>query len=558
MTTSFTIALAQINPTVGQLANNTAAILTAYWQAEKQGADLVLSSEMVLPGYPPEDLILKPAFQNQIENNVNQIVTATKAGKAGLILGTSWRLDGGLYNALLLIEGGQIQAVRCKHHLPNYGVFDEQRLFQAGPLPDPVAFRGGKLGIMVCEDIWFADVAGHLRQQGAEIFLTAHGSPFEFDKTDQRLGHCRARCQETGIPLIYVNQLGGQDELVFDGGSFIVDANGQPVGQLANFTPQIGLSHWHRQADRLICSEAPQEIPLEGTAALYAAMVTGVRDYVEKNKFPGVLLGISGGIDSALSAVAAVDALGSKRVHGVMMPSPYTSPASLDDAKKLAANLDIRLDHLDITPAMQVFSTMLTPLIGEKINGVPAENIQSRARGLSLMALSNATGNMVLTTGNKSEVAVGYATLYGDMCGGYSVLKDVYKTQVTAMSQWRNTAPPETIGRFLGPEGEVIPTRIITRPPTAELRPDQKDEDSLPPYAILDDILTCMIEEEMSVAQIEQRGHNRQIILKIWNLLDRNEYKRRQAAPGVKLTRRAFGRDRRYPITNGFHQLLKS
>ena len=441
-------------------------------------------------------------------------------------------------------------ALRKKRDLPNYGVFDEKRLFAAGPLNGPVDFKGVRLGVMVCEDMWNADVTECLEESGAEILIVPNGSPFEMDKPDDRLNLAVARVTESGLPLVYVNQVGGQDELVFDGASFVLDAERNLRAQASAWREQVLLTRWQAGNDgRWACEMGDIAKPEEGYAAVYQAMVTGLRDYVAKNRFAGVVVGLSGGIDSALSAAVAVDALGADAVHCVMMPSRYTSRASLDDAADCAGLLGVRLDSVAIEPGVEAVGGMLAGMFEGREADVTEENVQARLRGLTLMAISNKFGHMVLTTGNKSEMSVGYATLYGDMCGGFSVLKDVYKTAVFALSRWRNQSVP---AGALGPAGRVIPEAIIDKPPTAELRPDQTDQDSLPPYDTLDDILECLIEHEKGIDEIARRGHDPAVVRRISRMLDLAEYKRRQAPPGVKITSRAFGRDRRYPITNRY------
>jgi len=465
------------------------------------------------------------------------------------LIGAPWREGDALHNAMLLCDGGQIAAIRYKHDLPNYGVFDEKRVFSSGPLPGPVNFRGVRLGIPICEDIWQGDVVECLAETGAEILLVPNGSPYEVDKVDARMNRVVARVTESRLPLVYVNQYGGQDELVFDGGSFVLNSDCTLAVQMPYWREGLVITHWSRQAAGWRCAPGEGAAPPDAMEAIYQAMMLGLRDYVNKNRFPGVLLGLSGGIDSALSATVAVDALGPERVRCVMMPYIYTAQESLDDAAECAKLLGVRYDIVSIKPAVESFKEMLAPLFEGRAPGITEENMQSRARGLLLMALSNKFGEMVLTTGNKSEVSVGYATLYGDMCGGYNTLKDIYKMTVFALSRWRNQHLPEGA---LGPSGRVIPENIITRPPTAELRADQKDEDSLPPYEVLDDILNCLVEQEMSVAQVVARGHQPDVVRRIQNLLYIAEYKRRQAAPGVKISSKIYGRDRRYPITNRF------
>ncbi|HWI27922.1 MAG TPA: NAD+ synthase [Stellaceae bacterium] len=549
MTDRLAIAIAQINPTVGDIAGNIARLRRAREEAAQLGADLAVAPELCVAGYPPEDLVLKPAFVAACEAAVHAFARETVNGPA-IIIGTPWTQDGKRYNAAALLEGGRIAALRFKHDLPNYGVFDEKRVFTAGPAPGPIVFRGVRLGLMVCEDMWTPDATESLQESGAELLLVINGSPFESDKRDERLSLAVARVKESGLPLLYVNQICGQDELVFEGGSFAVDAECRLRLQAPDWREAVLTTVWRRGADDRWGIEAgPMTPPSEGQEATYQAMVLGLRDYVRKNRFPGVVIGLSGGIDSALTAAIAVDALGQGQVHCVMMPSPYTSQDSLDDAAETARLLGVELRSIGIEPAMLAFQAMLEPSFDGRAPDITEENVQSRARGLTLMALSNKFGWMVLSTGNKSEMSVGYATLYGDMCGGYNVLKDAYKMTVFALSRWRNQTRPDGL---LGPAGRVIPERIITKPPSAELKPDQKDEDSLPPYHVLDSILECLIEHEMTVAEIVARGHDEATVRAVWRMLDRAEYKRRQAPPGVKLTRRAFGRDRRYPITNGF------
>src|SRR5262245_14445714 len=549
MTDTLDIALAQLNPVVGDIDGNVAKVRAARAQAAKLGADLAIYSELNICGYPPEDLVLKPAFQAACEAAVTELAAETADGGPALLVGSPWRNDGKLHNAAILLADGDIAAVRYKCDLPNYGVFDEKRVFVPGPPQGPVNFGGLRLGGMVCEDMWYPTVTECLAETGAEILMLGNGSPYEHDKLDERIQLAVQRVRESSLPIIYVNQVGGQDELVFDGASFVIDGDYSLKAQLPEFTDAVSLTRWQRQGDRWRCVAGEMTKPLDSLPGIYAAMTLGLRDYVEKNRFPGVLLGLSGGIDSAISAAVAVDALGPDRVRAVMMPSPYTSRESLDDAAEVARLLGIRLDTVSIEPAMKAFGDMLKQQFAGTNEDITEQNIQSRSRGLTLMALSNKFGHMVLSTGNKSEMSVGYATLYGDMCGGYSVLKDVYKTTVFALSRWRNE---NRLPDARGPAGRVMPDNVITRPPTAELKADQKDEDDLPRYATLDKILEGLIENEMDVDEIVALGHDRVTVERIWRMLDRAEYKRRQAPPGVKITRRAFGRDRRYPITNAY------
>jgi NAD+ synthase len=446
---------------------------------------------------------------------------------------------------------------RYKYDLPNYGVFDEKRVFAPGPMPGPINFRGVRIGVPICEDVWSPDVVECLEESGAELFLVPNGSPYEAEKEDTRLQLVLNRVTESGLPMVYLNQVGGQDELVYDGASFAVNGDCSLAVRLPAFEERVAITDWRREGDHWICEEGERAKPLERRPSMYHAMVLGLRDYVRKNGFPGVVLGLSGGVDSALSAAVAVDALGPDAVHCLMMPSPYTSRESLEDAEAAAKMLGVRLDSVGIEPAMKAFEEMLAPIFEGAAPDITEENIQSRSRGLLLMAISNKQGKMLLTTGNKSEMSVGYATLYGDMCGGYSVLKDIYKTDVFAICHLRNEGHDGVGGgNLLGPDGPVMPERVITKPPSAELKPDQKDEDTLPPYDELDDILFCLIECELSVAEIVARGHDAETVQKVWRQLDLSEYKRRQAPPGVKVTPRAFGRDRRYPITNAFRRII--
>ncbi len=559
MTDTLRLALAQINPIVGDLAGNLAKSRAARAEAAAAGADLVIFPELSISGYPPEDLVLKPDFQNAVVRAVAALAADTNSGGPALLVGAPWRgEDDKLYNAALLLDGGRIAALRYKHTLPNYGVFDELRVFSAGPAPGPVAFRGVRLGVMICEDMWTPDSAETLVESGAELLIVPNGSPYETDKIDERLSLAVARVSETGLPLVYVNQVGGQDEIVFDGASFVLNAEGALAFQAPSWAEHVGIAEFRREADRgWRAMPGALSRPPDAPEAIYRALVMGLHDYVEKNGFAGVILGLSGGIDSALTAAIAVDALGAARVRALMMPSRFTSRISLDDAAEVARLLGIRLDTVPIEPALEAFGSMLGELFAGTEPGTAEENIQARVRGIVLMALSNKFGHMVVSTGNKSEMSVGYATLYGDMCGGFAVLKDVYKMMVYELARWRNVLH-EKGGREKwerGPSGKVIPDRVITRPPSAELRSDQTDEAALGPYRQLDDILGCMVEQEMPIAEIVKRGHASATVERVWRMLDVAEYKRRQAPPGVKITRRAFGRDRRYPITNQFRTL---
>ena len=553
MSDTLKIALAQINPHVGQVVRNLAGIRRARAEAARLGADLLVTPEFSIAGYPAEDLVRKPAFVAACAAAVAELAAETADGGPGLIVGGPWAEGDKLYNGAFLLDGGKIVARRAKHELPNYGVFDDKRVFDAGPAPGPVVFRGFRLGLMICEDWWLPAVAETLAESGAEMLLSVNASPFEVDKHDTRVALAVERVVETGLAFVFCAQVGGQDELVFEGASFVLNPDRSLAVQMAHFEAAVVLTEWRREGEGLVCVPQPLSPEPERLESIYRAMVLGLRDYVGKNGFPGVILGLSGGIDSALSAAVAVDALGAGAVRAFMLPSPYTSRDSLEDAAECARLLGISCDTISIEPAMAAFAGALAPVFAGRQADITEENIQSRARGLILMAISNKLGHMVLTTGNKSEMSVGYATLYGDMCGGYSVLKDVYKMTVFALCRWRNGQVP---AGALGPAGAVMPGRVISKPPSAELRPNQTDQDSLPPYEVLDGILEGLVEGEASVDAMVAAGFERATVLRVWKLLDRAEYKRRQAPPGVKITARAFGRDRRYPITNGFTGLI--
>jgi len=550
----FLITLAQLNPTVGDVEGNANRARAARARAAADGADLVVLSELFIAGYPPEDLVLKPAFQAACRSAVEALARETADGGPAMLVGGPWVEEGKLYNACALLEGGRVSALRFKANLPNYGVFDEKRVFARGPAAGPVTVRGVRVGVPICEDVWveespdYENVVECQAETGAEIIVVPNGSPYARDKTDVRLSIAVARVTESGLPLIYLNQVGGQDELVFDGASFALNGDLSVAAQLPDFVEDITTLRWTRGNDGWRCA-GPIMPVLEGDKADYAACVLGLRDYVRKNGFPGVLLGISGGIDSAVCAAIAVDALGKEAVRGVMLPYRFTAQVSLDDAAKLANNLGVRYEVLPIADAVEGFEKILSGPFAGLPRDITEENLQARARGTLLMAISNKTGAMVVTTGNKSEMSVGYATLYGDMNGGFNPIKDIYKTEVFRLAGLRNAWKP--VGA-LGPAGEVIPVSIITRPPTAELRENQTDQDSLPPYDMLDAILERLVEHEEPLAAIIADGFDRDMVTRVDRLLNIAEYKRRQAAPGVKVTTRNFGRDRRYPITNRF------
>ena len=548
MTDHLKIAFAQMPQRVGDLRGNADAMLSK--RAEAGDVDLIVFPEMQLIGYPAEDMIEKPALSAQASVELHRLARATGDGGPAMLVGTLIREGDALYNSVVLLEGGSVAAVRHKHELPNYGTFDEKRHFDAGPLPDPIDFKGVKIGIPICEDGWFPAVCANLKAKGAVFLLAPNGSPYEIDKDDYRATKVAgARVAETGLPFAYLNRTGGQDELVFDGASFILNGDGTMAHQLPDWEDALRITEWSRGLDGWTCK--PGEIcTLDPFPAdTWHAMMIGLRDYVNANRFPGVILGLSGGIDSAICAALAADALGPDRVWCIMLPSRFTSQASLDDAADCARMIGCRLDTIPIAPAVEAFDVMLSGSFADQDYDLTEENIQSRIRGVTLMALSNKFGPMLVTTGNKSEMAVGYATIYGDMAGGYNPIKDAYKMTVFALARWRNANKPR-LG--LGPDGPVMPESIITKPPSAELRPDQKDSDSLPDYHVLDPILLGLVEEELSVDDVVARGFDRDVVARIERLLYTAEYKRRQAPPGVKLGKKNFGRDRRYPITNAF------
>ena len=547
---SLKIALAQLDPVVGDLKGNAERAVVAHARAKELGADVVVFPELFLNGYPPEDLVLKPAFQRATRARLEWLA-ATCAGGPAILIGTIWTEGHKVYNAVALLDGGRLQATTLKVDLPNYGVFDEKRVFATGPAPGPLNVRGVRIGVPICEDIWGTEVVETLAETGAEILISPNGSPFDWPKPDNRMNVAVARVTESRLPLVYLNQVGGQDELVFDGASFVLNADRSLAVQLPAWRETVALTEWTKSNHGWVCARGEIAKLSEGPASAYHACMLGLKDYVDKNGFPGVVLGLSGGIDSALVAAIAVDALGPARVHAIMLPSKYTSDDSLEDAAACANALGIRYDKVSIEPAVAGLTWGLKDLFTGTNADITEENLQSRVRGTILMAVSNKFGGMVVTTGNKSEMSVGYATLYGDMNGGFNPIKDLYKTEVYELARWRNAHRPDGA---LGPSGIVIPDRILTKAPTAELRASQTDQDSLPPYDELDDILNCLVEKEMPVAEVIARGHAAETVKKIERLLYLAEYKRRQAAPGVKISSRNFGRDRRYPITNRFRE----
>jgi NAD+ synthase len=544
-------ALAQINPTVGDIAGNAAKILSYYEQAKKQGADLVICPELSLVGYPPEDLVLMPAFVRQAMDAAKQLAKKTAKGPA-LVIGCPWSGGKGkvyhasrgpwdekpeIYNAALVLDDGKIVHVAHKVVLPNYSIFDEKRIFSRGPGPYVIKWRKHNLGLLVCEDVWVDRLPKTLGEQGADLLIVINASPFEAGKLALRKKIAAKAVEVTSLPLIYVNCVGGQDDIVFDGGSFVLNAKGKAIMQMPQF--EEGLAVYDDVAKRKpVAPEKPRN-----EWELWRAMCMGLSDYVRKNGFKGVMLGLSGGIDSALSAAVAVDALGANNVKGVLLPSPYTSKHSVEDALATARLLGIETMNVPIEPGMDIIEEVLSPVFkksGWMEDVAIGGNVQARLRGLTLMAISNNFGWLLLSTGNKSEIAVGYSTLYGDSCGSYNVLKDLYKTQIYALAKWRNK------------QGDVIPGRSITKAPTAELAPGQKDTDQLPPYSQLDKILALHLEGRKSAKEIVAEGFDKKTVEKIVGMVRRNEYKRRQSCPGVKLSPMLFGRDRRFPLTNKF------
>src|SRR5271157_5550424 len=543
------IALAQIPSIVGDIAGNRDRLRKARAQAAGFGADLVMTPELFLSGYPPEDLVLKPAFQEACRSACEELARETADGGPAILVGLPWVEAGNLHNAMALLTQGRIEAVRFKVDLPNYGVFDEKRVFAPGPSPGPIVFRGVRIGVPICEDIWGPDPVECILETGGEILLVGNASPYERDKLIIRQNIAVSRVVESGLPLIYLNMIGGQDEIVFEGASFALNSDRSLAVQLPAFRPMVARTAWERTDEGWRCVGGPRAVVEEGDEADYSACVLGLRDYVENNRFPGVVLGLSGGVDSALCAAMAVDALGPSRVHAVMLPYRFTSNESLSDAAACANALDIRYDIVPIAEPVEGAEHALARMFEGRGRDITEENIQSRARGLILMAISNKTGAMLVTTGNKSEMSVGYATLYGDMNGGFNPIKDLYKMEVFRLSRLRNRWKP--FGA-LGPDGRVIVENVLTRAPSAELHENQTDQDTLPPYDVLDQILERMVEREEPTATIVAAGFDRDTVMKVERMLYLAEYKRRQAAPGVKVTLKNFGRDRRYPIVNRF------
>ena len=546
MPTTFRLTLAQLNPTLGAIAANAAMARRAWEEGRAAGAQMVALSEMFITGYQTQDLILKPAFVAHAMAAIEALATACADGPA-LGIGGPHLKDGQLYNAYYVLQAGRVAAVVLKHELPNDGVFDEKRVFAEAAIHGPYRIGPLRIGTPICEDAWHSDVCETLLETGAEILLVPNGSPYHRGKPAVRTNLMVARVVETGLPLVYLNMIGGQDDQVFDGASFVLNPGGELAAQLPQFEPSVTHIDFRQTPEGWRAEPGLKALLPNSYEADYHAMVLSLRDYLGKTGFAKVLLGLSGGVDSALVAAIAADAIGAANVRCVMLPSAFTSPHSLEDAAQVARALGTRLDTVPITGPQDAVGAVLGPLFEGTAPGITEENIQSRLRGLLLMALSNKFGEMLLTTGNKSEMAVGYCTIYGDMNGGYNPLKDLYKTRVFETCRWRNANHRPWM---LGPSGEVIAPRVIDKPPSAELRPDQRDDDSLPPYPMLDAILDGLVEQELSVAEIVARGFDRATVKKVEHLLYLSEYKRFQAAPGTRLTRKAFWMDRRYPIVN--------
>ena len=543
---SMRIAIAQLNPTVGDLDGNRCRARVAVEAATRAGAGLVVLPEMFMTGYPLQDLVSKRPFVEAAMDAVRGLAEDVERFGAPVAVGGPFLADGAVYNALHVLEGGVVQAVIRKHRLPNFGVFDEPRNFRAGNVPGPVAIRGVLIGFAICEDFWSPDVAETLAETGAELLVCVNGSPYESGKHDERIGLMVARVVENGLPLVYANLIGGQDDQVYDGGSFVLNRGGGLAAQAPFFEEAVLLTDWSREGTGWRCTQGDLAPVHEGAAADYRCLVQGLRDFAGKNGFKDAILGLSGGIDSALVAAIAGDALGHEHVRAVLLPSRFTGEESIRCARDAAAMLDCSLEEVKIEPAVRAIRRTLEGALDGPPAGAAGENIQARARGLLLMAIANSRGELLLATGNKSEMAVGYATLYGDMCGGYACLKDVYKTQVYALARWRNA---NHAACFKGPAGRVIPELVLERAPTAELRPDQRDEDSLPPYSSLDSMLEMLIERDGSAAELVEAGYAREDAERVAALVRNAEFKRYQSPPGPKITRRAFWLERRYPIT---------
>ncbi len=547
------ILLAQLNNTVGDIEGNISKACKVLDEAYDQNTDLVVFSELYLSGYPPEDLVLKKSFVQECRKGLNKLVLYSEEKKLGLIVGLPIYENDNLYNAVAIVDSGKIIGFSKKVNLPNYSVFDEKRVFNSNDNPYIFDFRGIKMGVPICEDIWTNNVCNKLKKQGCEIIISPNGSPFDKYKINQRKKVIEDRISEVRLPFVYVNQVGGQDELVFDGSSLVMNADKEIIYRSPQWEEDRAIIEFD-QKEKKFLSQNFVNNDLTNLENIYMATVTGLRDYVIKNRFPGVILGLSGGIDSAFCAAVAVDALGEDKVEGFMLPSIYTSQNSFDDAEECAKRLNISLEKISIEKTYLSLEESLEKTFKDTSPDITEENLQSRIRGTILMAISNKKGKMLITTGNKSEVSVGYSTLYGDMNGGFNPIKDIYKTELFSLAKWRNKNLPKNV--YLK-KLEIIPESIIEKEPTAELRDNQKDTDSLPSYDELDQILEGLVEYELSTNELEKTGFSREEIKKVEHLLYISEYKRRQSAPGVKISLRNFGRDRRYPITNKFRDKIE-
>ena len=549
MSRSLRITIGQLNPTLGDLEGNCRKALEAVSNAAKRGTDLLVLPEMFISGYPLQDLVVRPAFVRDCMATVRRLAVESHHTGLAIAVGGPLAMDNRVFNALYVIENGMIRASVRKHHLPGTGVFDEPRTFERGGAPGPVALRGVRVGFAICEDFWKADIAETLAETGAELLVVANGSPYELDKYDERIQLMVMRSIETDLPVIYANLVGGQDDQVYDGGSFVLNRGGRLAAQAPFFEEALIQTDWNEQSGSWTCSKA-ELARVPGQEELdYHCVTLGLRDFARKNGFSSAVLGLSGGIDSALVAAIAVDALGSERVRAVLLPSKFTSEESVRCAQEVAGLLGCRLDEIGIERCVECVESSLGEVYGSTPQGAAGENVQARFRGLFLMAVANARGELLLATGNKSEIAVGYATLYGDMCGGYACLKDVYKTRVYVLARWRNA---NHLPWMRGPACQVIPDTVLKREPTAELRPNQRDRDSLPAYEELDAILELLVEQDLSAAEVEERGFDSATAERVASMLRNSEFKRYQSAPGPKLTRRAFWLERRYPVTNRY------
>ena len=548
MSNKLKIALAQLSPLVGDVEKNVSKLIEIRSKLDND-IDILVAPELYISGYPIDDLVLREDFLKSVSVGIENLVSISKDNKSSIIFGAPRKFHNSIRNSVFVIENGKILTVKDKYELPNTGVFDEQRIFSQGELQDCINIKHVNIGLPICEDIWEKRVLKNLSSKGAEIIISINASPYTIVKKKERDSVAAQRVKETNLPIIYLNRTGGQDELIFDGSSFGLNNDGNKFFSSLEFEEQVSIVEFTKENKKWI-GKGKIEGKLSKEESLYKALVIGLRDYVNNNNFNGVLLGLSGGVDSALVAAIATDAFGSNSVQAIMLPSPFTGEESLNDAKKVASLLNINYSNLKINDAMKIIEKILGEFKDKNYKkGITEENIQSRLRGLLLMALSNRYGYMVLATGNKSEYAVGYSTLYGDMCGGYAPIKDVWKTDVFKLCEWRNK---NFSNLFKGPNGQVIPNNILKKPPTAELRNDQKDTDSLPEYEILDEILKDLVEQEISVEKIILKGFDRDVVEKTAKLLAKSEYKRFQSAPGPKVTPKAFGRDRRFPLTSGF------